>query len=192
MPRKEKIAAHAAREIAVLERSDLVMRGADGKATGLTANGLQLVELLAKAGNTQNFIASKIGLTQGTFRKMLGRGEDESPERLAWERGRAQHEQDIVRMLLDHGKQNVVGLIFYSKAKLGWKENEPPPAAANNILITLPGAMTSEQYYKLLGIEGPIDTRISRDVTPKPKALNSAGGDQPLYSNSNHGGQNDQ
>jgi hypothetical protein len=175
MPTRERrhaqAAAAAAREMAVLERSELVVRGDDGKATGLTANGLQMVERLAMRGGSQNYIATKLGLTHGTFRKWLGRAEDETESRLAYERGRAQHEQDIINRLLAHGIKNPISLIFYSKAKLAWRENEPAPMQQNNISLVLPQPMSREQYYKSLGIEGPVDTRITHDVTPKVPAL---------------------
>jgi hypothetical protein len=157
--------AHEARELAVLERSELIVRDDVGKPSGLTASGLQLVERLAKDGSTQNHIAGKLSLPQHVLKRLLGRAEEESPARLAWERGRALHEQEVVRMMLEHGKKNVVGLIFYAKAKLGWKENEPPPAVQNNIMLTLPKALSKEQYYASLGIPGPVHWQTREYVT---------------------------
>ena len=174
----EKSEAAANRELAVLERAPLVVRAADGKLAALTADGLVLVEKLGRAGSTQNYIASKLGVTQGAFKKLLGRAEEETEARLAWERGRAAHEQDIIRQLLAHGKKNVVALIFYSKAKLHWKENEPDAGFTSNIQITLPDSMTKEQYYATLGIDGPIDTRKIKDVTP-PSETSSKPADEP-------------
>jgi len=54
--------AHEARELTVLERSELIVRDDAGKPSDLTANGLQLVERLAKDGSTQNYIAGKLGV----------------------------------------------------------------------------------------------------------------------------------
>jgi hypothetical protein len=173
--------AHEARELVVLERSDLIVRDNAGKPSGLTASGLQLVERLAKDGSTQNYIAGKLSVPQHVLKRLIGRAEEESPVRLAWERGRALHEQEVVRRMLEHGKKNVVGLIFYAKAKLGWKENEPPPAVQNNIMLTMPQPMTKEQYYKSLGLEGPVDSRVLHDVTTKDETAHPGVPEIPFY-----------
>lgn len=179
MPNKERTMQ---REVAVLMHKQLVVRDAEGKPTGLTPNGLLLVERLAKAAGTQNFIAGKLGITTKTFQKMLGRAEDETPARLAWEKGRSEHEQHVVNQLMAHGIKNPISLIFYSKAKLAWKENEPAAVQQNSINITLPRALSREEYYKSLGIEGPVDSRKLIDAKPI-QTLTGAAGDQPLYSN---------
>jgi hypothetical protein len=168
------------RDMAVLERSQLVERNND--VVTVTESGLKLIEVLAKHGSTQNHIASQLGITQNSFRKILGRSDnDDSKPRLAWERGRSQHEQDVVNRLLAHGLKNPISLIFYSKAKLGWRENEPAPTVQSNVQITYPAAMSCEEFYKMLGISGPVDTRLpAHDVSPKPKALPPAG-DVPMY-----------
>jgi hypothetical protein len=175
----EKSQAAAERGLRVLERSQLVLRDADGKPNGLTASGLELVERLAARAGTQNFIAGRLGITAGAFKRLLGRTEDENPTRLAWERGRSEHEQDVIRKLLAHGRKNVIALIFYSKAKLGFRENEPPPVADSNIKIVLPRAFTEEEYYKSLGLTGPVKANNIKDITP-PRPATADNSKPPL------------
>ena len=137
-------------DMAVLERSQLVERNND--VVTVTESGLKLIEVLAKHGSTQNHIASQLGITQNTFKKILGRSDnDDSKARLAWERGRSMHEQDVVNRLLAHGLKNPISLIFYSKAKLGWRENEPAPTVQSNIQISLPAAMSRDRMSQLSG-----------------------------------------
>ena len=38
--------------------------------------------------------------------------------------------------------------IYLTKARLGWRENDPAPAAASNITIQLPDSKTPEQYLR--------------------------------------------
>lgn len=167
----EKSQAAAERGLRVLERSQLVLRDADGKPDGLTASGLELVERLAARASTQNYIAGRLGITASAFKRLIGRTDDEGQPRLAWERGRAEHEQDVIRKLLAHGKKNVIALIFYSKAKLGFRENEAAPAVESNIKIVLPRPMTEEQYYKTLGMNGPDRANNIKDITPPRAAI---------------------
>jgi hypothetical protein len=148
-----------------------VLRDAEGKPNGLSPSALELVERLAARASTQNFIAGRLGITAAAFKRLLGRSDDEGPARLAWERGRAEHEQDVIRKLLAHGHKNVIALIFYSKAKLGFRENEPAPTPESNIKIVLPRALTREEYYKSLGISGPVLANNIKDVTPPRKAI---------------------
>ena len=84
----EKSQAAAERGLRVLERSQLVLRDADGKPDGLTASGLELVERLAARASTHNYIAGRLGITASAFKRLIGRTDDEGQPRLAWERGR--------------------------------------------------------------------------------------------------------
>lgn len=71
----------------------------DGR-TNLTAAGLAMIERMARADQTLRSIASKLGLAFRKLDKMLDREKGDNPERIAWERGHADHEQhvrDIVR-----------------------------------------------------------------------------------------------
>jgi len=167
----EKSQAASDRALRVLERSELVLRDAEGKPNGLSPSALELVERLAARASTQNFIAGRLGITAAAFKRLLGRADDEGPARLAWERGRAEHEQDVIRKLLAHGQKNVIALIFYSKAKLGFRENEIAAAVESNIKIVLPRPMTEEEYYKTLGMTGPDKANNIKDVTPPKPAL---------------------
>jgi hypothetical protein len=173
MDHKQKLAAAARRELAILERSETVIRGADGKPTGLTPNGLKLVEILATAGGSKNYVAAKLGIPQATFKKLLGAANDETDARMSFERGHALHEHDVATRLLA-ADAPAASLVFYAKSRLGWKDEPPVPSSTNNVVISLPGAMTSEQYYKMLGIDGPVDSRQlpARNITPtEDKAL---------------------
>jgi len=182
----DKSKAAAEREMRVLERSELVVRDADGKSSGLTPAGLELVEKLAAKASTQNSIAGKLKITASAFRKLLGKADEETPARFAWEKGRGEHEQDIIKKLLMHGAKNPIALIYYSKAKLGWRENEAPSeASTSNIKIILPAPMSREDYYRMLGITGPVDA--ANVAANKMKTIEHRAGaipaseDSPLY-----------
>lgn len=179
MDHKQKLAAAARRELAVLERSETTIR-TDGKVVGVTPSGLRLVELLATAGGSKNYIAAKLGIPQATFKKLMGAANAETDVRLAFEKGHALHEHDVARRLLA-ADAPASSLVFYAKSRLHWRDEPPVPSNTNNVVITLPAPLTRAEYFRALGIEGPVNSRqlpAAKNVTP-----NDA--DKPLYETAN-------
>lgn len=123
---------------------------------------LKKVEEMAAAVKTQRTIASELGKTLKVFEAALAANKGENPLRLAWEAGHAKAEQkqiDACVELKPDGKA-MIAWIFYMKAVFGWKDK--PEQATNEgakISFILPGHMSEVDYYRKLGIEGPIDTR---------------------------------
>lgn len=144
----------------------------DGQTPVLTEAGLAAITLLASESVTQVAIASRIGITFKVFKGLLGRADDDppSPARAAWELGLGRLESELGRLLLSSARRgNTIAQIFFSKAKLGWRESSPVQIDASQKHITfLPASMTEEEYFRSLNISGPLDTRPPeiRGATP--------------------------
>lgn len=151
-------AAREQRNIVVA--ADLVERGANGKPLGLTEAGLAAVEALAKLGKAKMFIAASLGLGTEQFKKLFGPADNPGPVRLAYEKGMAIFDDVLNDIMLAHARTNPVGGIYYTKSRLGWRDNEVAgPAVENKIQISLPAPMSKEAFYATLGIKGPADSR---------------------------------
>jgi len=158
----------------------LVQRDALDVVVGLSEQGLKLVERLARRGAPQSKIAASLGITLRRFKSLMDA--DESDVRLRWEKGRADHEDEIAKQLVKHGRRSFAALIYYSKAALGWKENDPATAVSvqSNIRLTLPRPMSTEDYFKMCGVSAPVDCRTPeqialREAEVKARALPSPG-----------------
>lgn len=137
-----------------------------GKPSGLTPDGLALVENLAGFGKSETYIASKLGIVKAAFRKLLGEPSNENQIRLRWESGFAKYEDRKVKLMERHAEKNFIPAIFLAKARLGWRDSaQPAPLVENRIQLTLPLPMSTEQFYKMVGQTGPLDYR-----TPRGKA----------------------
>lgn len=67
-------------------------------------------------------------------------------------------------------KGAVIQGIWYTKTQFGWTEKPTGPTFQDNrINITLPAPTSREDYFKRLGIAGPLDFRKLKDVTPASK-----------------------
>lgn len=65
-------------------------------------------------------------------------------------------------------KAGAIQFIWFTKTQFGWTEK--PTGATfqdNRINITLPAPTSREDYFKRLGIAGPLDFRKLKDVTPQ-------------------------
>jgi hypothetical protein len=135
----------------------LVERDDTGAPTAIMPAGLAMVERLAGQGAPQSKIAARLGLLHKQFKNLLGAKNGDNDIRLAWERGHAEFEHDIVKKLLKHGKHSFVPLIFLGKARLGWVETGQAAAAQiqNNVQLVLPKSRTREEYFAMLGIVDP-------------------------------------
>lgn len=143
-----------------------------------TEQVLKAVELWASEKKSQRTIAAWLGKSLRGFEEALARDKGENTLRLAYESGCAQVEQRMIDMcmaLKPTDPKLVVAWIFFMKAQFAWRDK--PEHAVNDapkISFILPGPMSEEEYFKKLGIAGPIDTRPTgergapdmRDVTP--------------------------
>lgn len=129
---------------------------------------------MAAENKTQRSIAAELGVPYRSFEAMLNKEKGHNDLRLAWERGHAAVEQKIADFLLKSAtgasKGAVIAAVFFAKARLGWSDKEAPANVQNNININLPKPMSRDEYFKSLGISGPIDSRM-KDVTPSKAAL---------------------
>ena len=122
----------------------LIERGAAKGAVALTAEGLALVESVARDGGSQALVASRLGVALSTFKKVMER--DESV-RLAYERGHAELEHEVATLLLDAARKGaIVPAIYFSKARLGWRENDVVAPTQNGIQIVLSDSLTPDQW----------------------------------------------
>ena len=166
MPRKPKMVAPqraaAPTRAPASGTTALVLRDGPKSEVALTAAGLALVEAVARDGGSQGLIASRLGVALSTLKKAMER--DESI-RLAYERGRFELEHEVASFLLKAMRSgNVVAAIYYSKAQLAWRENDPVPTQQTGIVITLPAAMSHEQWEahraQQRSLAAPIDVEV--------------------------------
>jgi hypothetical protein len=154
MPRTRKQSARTAAPAEVRGHRAAVLPGppyversgeASNAPTVLTEAGYQVVELVAREGGKQRLIASKLGLTFSAFKRLLDRDEQ---CRLRYEAGVAELEHEVGALLLKSARAGaVVPAIYFSKAVLGWRENDVvvPPGQVG-IQIVLPDSLTPEQW----------------------------------------------
>lgn len=107
------------------------------------------------------------------------RDERGNPVEALDEHGKPTGETQMVRVQIpSNGKDSAVLLIWYTK-QLGWSEKPTGPIVnENRIQIVLPSPMTTDEYFKTLGIAAPLDFRKDKteplpafdikDVTPDP------------------------
>ncbi len=123
------------------------------------------LEGMASVGASRRTIARRLDMPYKNFRQLLAR--DKRAEE-AFEAGRGALESELVGRLyeqaIDPKNRNPVPAIFLLKAMRNFSDQPQPALPENKVAITfqIPGALTPEQYQKVL------------DVTP-PKALQEAG-----------------
>lgn len=137
------------------------------------------VERCAEAVKTQRTIAAWLGKTIHQFEDACNANKGENKLRLAYENGRARAEQkhiDAGNALRPNNPKEMVAWIFFMKAQFNWRDKpEQSTSDVPKITFVLPGPMSEAEYFKKLGIDGPIDTRPEnqrgplgsmKDVTP--------------------------
>jgi hypothetical protein len=166
----ERALANAAAN--ALARADLVT--GTGDALGFTPEGIALVEKMASDGATQNFIAATLIIPRAKWRALMGKLDAETDARMAFERGQARFEQDIIGRLLKAGVRWTPALIHLTKTKLGWKEAGSGPQVLDDrrIQIVVPDTLSVGQLLRGLDQKEIIDARRDKsiplnDVTPK-------------------------
>lgn len=137
----------------------LVTRDAAGNVL-ISEAGAQEVGRLAREGGNRALIAARLGVPRKAFTKALA-GDEYAL--LAFEEGQAEHEHEVASLLLAVARKGgaPANLIFYAKARLGWRENDPTVTPTSNVQIVLPSPMTEQQFSV---VEGP-------GAAPPPLAL---------------------
>lgn len=120
--------------------------------------GLEEIERLARDGLDIVSIARGLGISPDTFVELRKRQPEAQEALLA---GRAALGDEISNILLTKARNGeTAAAIFLAKGRLGWREvgpTDPAAQAGPTINITIPPAMTPEQFMQMV------------DVTPKPK-----------------------
>lgn len=118
---------------------------------------------------TQRWMASRLGKSARAMEDAFAKDKGDNPLRLAFEEGRAEAEQEKIdtwNELDPRDPKQVVGAIFFMKAQFNWRDRpDNATSDAPKIQFVLPGPMSEEEYYKKLGITGPVDTRPEVDRT---------------------------
>ena len=136
-------------------------------AVTVTPNGCAAIRIWAQGGKTAEAIAAELGVAQTTFKKLLGAADDEpaTDVRLAYEAGKASHKSLLIEKLTEKALAgSEIAGFFLLKSVHNLRDSGPSVVVDNaqRISFVLPGSMSQEDYYKKLGIDGPIDTRDSK------------------------------
>jgi hypothetical protein len=144
----------------------------------LNEAGVDVVRSLCAEGVSLATVWTTLGISEATFINM--RSIERDPDQIiqaAIDEGRGQFQSWCVDALKVHAieKSNLTALIFLAKTRGAFVEQAPTLADAKNVTnntqinITIPPAMTDEQFQQLRQITGP-----ATDITPeapKPKVL---------------------
>lgn len=110
-----------------------------GTGRSITPAGLKVIEELASEGRSYAAVARALGIDTKTLRRL--RNEQEGVQ-AAYEAGRARIDSEVTDYFLEQirkrTKQSLVAAIYFSKAKLGWRENDPPADHVQQTVIVLP------------------------------------------------------
>jgi len=118
----------------------------------ITPAGLKLVEACARQGGSQALCASSLGMSLHTFKRIIGEDDGNNPTRLSFEKGKSELEFEVSTLLLQHGRAgNVIALIFYSKAQLGWSD-APQISTQVGVQIILPDSESRENFAKRIEV----------------------------------------
>jgi hypothetical protein len=129
-----------------------IVRGRGG-VVSVTARGLEVIEAMAAEGHDQRTICRAIGTSFVTFKKLR---DSTAAVGEALERGHARLADELTHILLGHARRgNVVAAIFLAKARLGWREGDPPPTQPS-VVINLPDATTPDQYMRMISARAEV------------------------------------
>ena len=113
--------------------------------------GYVLIERMAKDGRDIVSIAKALGMHRDVFRNLRKR---DPAAQEALDRGKAGLGDELTDFFLEQvRKGNTIAAIYLSKARLGWRDQGPDPAAGQTnvqVNITLPPAMSDEQFAQIL------------------------------------------
>ena len=118
---------------AIVRREDI-----NGAPYEVTARGIQMIREWAASGASNSFIAAELGISRHTFIELRKR-QPEIDEAL--DVGRAIDEREVANKLRSMAMEGQVApVIFYLKARHGWRDNDPPAAQVNvqtNVAVTV-------------------------------------------------------
>ncbi len=113
--------------------------------------GYALIERMSKDGRDIVSIAKALGMHRDVFRKLRQR---DPAAQEALDRGRAQLGDELTDIFLEQARKgNTVAAIYLSKARLGWRDQGPDPAAGQTnvqVNINMPPNMSDEQFAALM------------------------------------------
>jgi hypothetical protein len=113
--------------------------------------GYALIERMSKDGRDIVSIAKALGMHRDVFRNLRKR---DPAAQEALDRGRAQLGDELTDIFLEQARKgNTVAAIYLSKARLGWRDQGPDPAAGQTnvqVNINMPPNMTDEQFAALV------------------------------------------
>lgn len=140
--------------------SRYVTRSSDfGAPHVLKAAGYLLIERMAKDGRDIVSIAKALGMHRDVFRVLRKR---DPAAQEALDRGKAQLGDELTDLFLEQARKgNTVAAIYLSKARLGWRDQGPDPAAGQTnvqVNINMPPNMTDEQFAAL--VDAPVTKLI--------------------------------
>lgn len=132
--------------------SRYVSRSSDfGAPHVLKPAGYALIERMSKDGRDIVSIAKALGLHRDVFRNLRKR---DPAAQEALDRGRAQLGDELTDLFLTAARSgNMIAGIYLSKARLGWRDQGPDPAAGQTnvqVNINMPPQMSDEQFAALL------------------------------------------
>lgn len=133
--------------------------------------GIEAVTWMAREGHDVVSIATTLGISPDTFKRICKR----QPEvQEALDEGRAALGDEITDILLTKARKGeTAAAIFLAKGRLGWREvgpTDPNQQAGPTINITIPPAMSPEQFAQMI------------DVTPKKPTDDDTGNSGPSSS----------
>ena len=113
--------------------------------------GYVLIERMSKDGRDIVSIAKSLGMHRDVFRNLRKR---DPAAQEALDRGRAGLGDELTDLFLEQARKgNTVAAIYLSKARLGWRDQGPDPAAGQTnvqVNINMPPQMSDEQFAALL------------------------------------------
>lgn len=138
----------SAKRLVVRRRDD----GGHAINSVITKTGYEAIEQLARNGASNGEIARQIGVASTTFVHIRKR-DPEVDEAL--QRGRSALDTEFVDRFVEWSRKGIVtAAIYFTKARLGWREDgsNAPGVQVNNtqININMPPAMTAEQFAALI------------------------------------------
>jgi hypothetical protein len=156
-----------------LDPATLVVTNEAGEPTELRPAGLRLVELLAVAFPGDKglpFIARNLNLHRSQLKLLMTSNRGLNAVQKSWERGDALASFKHFQLLMSHSALKFIAAIFTAKGYFSVSERDQPSVVVNQNAISyvLPGGQSREDYYRSLGITGPVHVEGSHIRVPAP------------------------
>ena len=141
--------------------ANAITRADDKDKVTISPEGCAFIRAAASNGESQSLIAARLGISKTTLQQLFKRDE---AARLAYEFGHSEMEAELVGLLVAAARKgSFIPALFLLKSRHGYQEGAPPPATTNNIVITLPGAMSEADYLTAVNEPRP---KVTRPVLP--------------------------